>query len=284
VYCIKCGTENDARAKYCYKCGTLLPTDLEIGKAAVPYRRAPTLWQRIVQWSLQRKVVAIAGLLAVVLILVVGIHALIGTKETSLPRFPTTPQTTRAVESSQMVLRSEAAESFMTEEEFGKLATLASYFTNPHTREVITGELKIAQLFTTPSDYDGKTVAATGKVLKKTLLLSALPRGWPTSYYLTIDDGTASLPVLYRGNAKAIGVGDTVKVTGLFSKAGRGINADAVQESDTLTNVVSQPLLLVLAYSLATVLVLVLLPLSIRVLWRRRRQAKTKAPKVDQMT
>ncbi|MBL7209070.1 MAG: zinc ribbon domain-containing protein [Dehalococcoidia bacterium] len=284
MYCIKCGTENDARAKYCYKCGTLLPTDLEIGKAAAPYRRAPTLWQCIVQWSLQRKVVAIAGLLAVVLILVVGIRALISVEETSLPRFPTTPQTTWAVESSQMALRSEAAESFMTEEEFGKLATLASYFTNPHTREVITGELKIAQLFTTPSDYDGKTVAATGKVLKKTLVLSVLPSGWPTSYYLIIDDGTASLPVLYRGNAKAIGVGDTVRVTGLFSKASEGINADAIQKADTLTSLASQPFLLILAYSLATVLVLILLPLSIRVLWRRHRQAKTKVPKVERMT
>lgn len=283
MYCIKCGTENDARAKYCYKCGTPLPTDLEIGKAVVPYRRAPTLWQRIVRWSLQRKVVAIAGLLAVVLILVVGIRALISAEETSLPRFPTTPQTTRAVESSQMALRSEAAENFMTEKEFEKLATLASYFTNPHTREVITGELKIAQLFTTPSDCDGKTVAATGKVLKKTLVLSALPRGWPTSYYLTIDDGTASLPVLYRGNAKAIGVGDTVTVTGLFSKAGRGVNADAIQKADTLTNVVSQPLPLVLAYSLATVLVLILLPVSIRVFWRRRRQAKTRVAKAEQI-
>ena len=284
MYCIKCGAKNDARAKYCYKCGTPLLTDLEAGKAAVPYRRLPAFWQGIMQWSLQRKMVVMAGLIAVVLILVVGIRAMIGTEETSLPRLPAATQTPQTVESSQIALRSEPTQSFMTEEEFGKLATVASYFTNPHTREVITGELKIAQLFTTPSDYDGKTVIATGKVLKKTLVLNALPSGWPTSYYLIIDDGTASLLVLYSGDAKAISVGDTVRVTGLFSKAGRGVNADAIQKADTLRNVVSQPLLLVLAYSLATVLVLILLPLSIRVLWRRRRQAKTKVPKVDQMT
>jgi hypothetical protein len=282
VYCIKCGTKNDKQAKYCYKCGTPLRTDLLIDKARVSPRRFSLVWQAIPQRFPQRKIGAIAGLIVFVFVLGFGILATIRMEEPSLSHPLLTPQAVPTDEGGEITSRGESTPHFMTEDDLERLALIASYFTNPRSREVITSEIKVTTLFTTPLDFDGKTITLTGKVLKKTLVLDVLPSGWPTSYYLIVGDETDSLPVLYRGDAKAIEVGDTVRVTGLFSKTGRGVNADAVRKLDPLISIIARPLYLFLTYLIATVLVLVFLAFSIRTFWRMRRQAKLKLVKAIQ--
>lgn len=118
---------------------------------------------------------------------------------------------------------------FLSQEEHPRFVEVAQVFTHPETRQtVIDGEVSARLLLDTPSFYDGYHVKLTGNVINIRVVENLLPKNWQTAYVIFLDDGTAWVPVLYRGDVRSINYGDTLVIEGVFVAAGQAVHADLV--------------------------------------------------------
>jgi hypothetical protein len=123
----------------------------------------------------------------------------------------------------------ESTLSVLPDEERARFIEVAQVFTHPHTRNVVfDGGLNARTLIENSLDYDGYQIQITGKLISIRLVENLLPRGWQNAYVIVIDDGTAWLPVLYRGHVSNFTHGDELTVNGVFVNAGQAVHADVV--------------------------------------------------------
>jgi hypothetical protein len=164
----------------------------------------------------------------------------------------------------------------LTDQQWAGLAILAQAMTLPASRPVISGTVAVTELLSSVLPADGKTVRLIGQVTRKTLLCNLQPN-WPTALLLVVDDGSAAMPVLYRGGAESIEPGDQVEVVGAFSAAGAGISADDVRRNTSEQDLTGlMPRLLQLPLRVFAVVAAAIVCFDLLVLWLgwRMRRAR----------
>lgn len=116
----------------------------------------------------------------------------------------------------------------ISKEEAETFIPIASYLSNPIKRHVPEREVKIQTLLQNPTSFDGYQVELQGVILKIQSLSSINLNDWKDGYVFTFDDGSVSIPVLYRGSLYKLENGVKVNLSGVFVADGAGIHADAV--------------------------------------------------------
>jgi len=269
MFCPKCGTQNEEDSKFCIKCGTALDADWLARPTVAP--APPKIGVKRRRWTTTRvAVLSVVGLAVVACGLFV---AWLLTSKGS-PVHLRRAQPTVAPIGRTRLKASESYQRFLTQEDYAQLVLIASEFTYPPSRAVVTGTVTAADLLNTPSNYDGKTVTVLGKVIKKTLIYDLLPEDWPRSYLLVVDDETGALPVIYRGYTHDIRPGDEVRVVGGFSRAGKGIHADVVDKADRLTMLMADPSMLTRILVFSSIGVLAFAFFSMWITWSLGRRAR----------
>lgn len=112
--------------------------------------------------------------------------------------------------------------------EANKFVAVASEFTHPESRPISEVPFVAQTLLDNPYQFDGYQVELQGKIISLNSVQRLLPNDWPVAYILVVDDSTAWIPVLYRGNIGALNVHAHVQITGVFVAAGPAIHADVV--------------------------------------------------------
>jgi hypothetical protein len=114
-------------------------------------------------------------------------------------------------------------------EEQDRFIEVAQVFTHPHSRnDMLDAGLAARALIEYPLDYDGDHIRLNGKIINIWIVENLLPTGWPTAYVIVIDDGTAWLPVLYRGSVANFNIGDLLNVQGVYIGSRQAVHADVV--------------------------------------------------------
>lgn len=116
----------------------------------------------------------------------------------------------------------------LTREEAGTFIPVASHFSDPINRPVPEQEVSIQTILKNPASFNGYHVELRGKILKIQSLSAIDLKGWKDGCVFTFDDGSASIPVLYRGSLYKLENGVKANVSGVFVADGRGIHADLV--------------------------------------------------------
>jgi hypothetical protein len=118
---------------------------------------------------------------------------------------------------------------FLPEDERDRFIDVAQVFTHPDTRRVLPDQTVSARsLIEYPENYDRYHVEISGKVISIHAVEKLLPTDWPMAYVIVIDDGTAWLSLLYRGDVSRLSGGGMVHVIGVFVNEGNAIHADVV--------------------------------------------------------
>lgn len=112
--------------------------------------------------------------------------------------------------------------------EANKFVTVASEFTHPESRPVSEALLTARTLLDNPDQFDRHQVKLQGKIVSLNTVQQLLPNDWPVAYVLVVDDGTAWVPVLYRGYVGALNTHSHIQISGVFIAAGSAIHADVV--------------------------------------------------------
>jgi hypothetical protein len=263
VFCVKCGAANKPGSEYCIKCGVaLMPAPL----APSSPRKHRAVW--------------LVGTAVLALIVVLGVWVASQGRRRTAP----TPGTASATSpTSAVVATREPGAGWngpLSDKQWASLAILAQGMTLPASRPVISGTVAVTELLSSTLAADGKTVHLVGQVTRKTLLCNLQPN-WPAALLLVVDDGSAALPVLYRGGAEGIEPGDQVQVVGAFSASGAGISADSVRRTTSgqgNTGLVARLLQLPLRVFAAVAAAIVFFDLLVLVLcWRMRRARRVQS-------
>lgn len=153
----------------------------------------------------------------------------------------------------------------LPESERSRYVSVAVSFDHPDARQInVDPGVNARLILAEPSEYDGFSFILSGTIVSIQHVQNLLPYDWPSAYVITIDDGTAWIPVLYRGDVKALPIGEVVLVEGVFVSAGLAIHADAVYQTvatsnwyDNLPNeMVIVAVILILAGVLAVIVIL----------------------------
>lgn len=112
--------------------------------------------------------------------------------------------------------------------ETNKFVAVAREFTHPETRPKSEEPFVAQTLLDEPYQFDGRQVELQGKLISINGVQRLLSYDWPFAYVLVLDDGTAWIPVLYRGYVGKLDIGGQMHVTGVFVAAGPAIHADVV--------------------------------------------------------
>jgi hypothetical protein len=104
----------------------------------------------------------------------------------------------------------------------------ASQFSDPKKRPAIDHPYNAQLLLENPNIYDGYHVELKGKILKIQRLEDFPVEKWNEGIVITIDDGSALFPVLYRGSLYRLENGTKANIIGIFVADGGVIQADIV--------------------------------------------------------
>lgn len=117
----------------------------------------------------------------------------------------------------------------MPREEAEAFIPVMSQTSDPRSRPVLDQQYNVQALLQTPEVYDGYQIQLQGKILKIQSLSSIRLSGWKDGFVLTFNDGTASIPVLYRGSLYQLETGTKVNLSGVFVDDGMAVYADYLQ-------------------------------------------------------
>lgn len=114
-------------------------------------------------------------------------------------------------------------------EEAEAFIPVMSQTSDPRSRPVLDQQYNVQALLQTPEVYDGYQIQLQGKILRIQSLSSIRLSGWKDGFVLTFNDGTASIPVLYRGSLYQLENGTNLNLSGVFVADGMAIYADYLQ-------------------------------------------------------
>jgi hypothetical protein len=116
----------------------------------------------------------------------------------------------------------------LAEEDVAQFLPAASQFTHPDKRPTIVSFYNAQTLITNPSNYDGYHVELGGKILNIHRFSEKAIVSWKNGYVITFDDGSALIPVIYRGSLYQLANGINAQISGMFVADGSVIHADMV--------------------------------------------------------